>query len=312
MSHIAKRLILAAIAVLAIGGITPAAAQGRGGNQCPASYVYFNVNGIGSLDYAHIQYTGYLICTLAGSGMLGYLDALYAYTQNDQNVALTDLAANNYYLGLKSAIYNSTAYGSPTFTVDQGFTGVDGSSTVYINTGFTPGAPGATQCNSNQCYVGVWSNTNVTPASGGVAVGSTASGGCANGLMLSASLPTGHATESGLTTSSFDGGAVASSIGYFEAWSALSGGNMLSDFTQNANLGSPLVNFASLPASALPTSPVSILACNEGGTIGAGDPHQISVVAIGAYTVGPSFNTGLMCNIIAQYLNRVNGTTPPC
>jgi hypothetical protein len=80
-------------------------------------------------------------------------------------------------LNLVSSSYSAVLNGSPTFTVDRGYTGVDASSTVYINSQFNPLTASSPKFTQNNAHMSYWSNTNVqSSASGGLAMGSTGGG----------------------------------------------------------------------------------------------------------------------------------------
>jgi hypothetical protein len=90
-----------------------------------------------------------LICGLVSDGIWTKLEVLHVYATSDSATAL---------LNLKSSSYNGTLHGSPTFTTDRGFTGVSGSSTVFIDTGFSPMAGGYA---TDSAHMSLWSVQNV-------------------------------------------------------------------------------------------------------------------------------------------------------
>lgn len=110
------------------------------------------------LDITHQNaYTAFLN-GLDSDSLTAKFDVLHVYATQDSTTAL---------LNLVSASFNGTANGSPTFTADSGFLGVESSSTVYINTGFNPtsGTPNYTQ---NSAHISEWPLTDFESASGGV------------------------------------------------------------------------------------------------------------------------------------------------
>ena len=305
MRHIVRLLFAAALAwhAVAAGYIAPAAAQqGRGQNHCAAADVYWYNNGYGTLDEAHQEYIGYLICTLSRAGFLGAIDVLYAFATSDATVALTNLATINYAQYGTPLLYNAVAYGSPTFTPDYGYAGVDGSTTVYIDSGLV--ISGSTNCTAQAvpnslCGAFVWSSTNTTPTLGGVAVGSTTDSGCTSGIMAAPSLADGHGWGSGMTTTQLDAG-VNSATGPFNVLGLYSSGQVTFIDINGTQVASNI-----LTQSAAPSGSVSVLACNANGSIKLGDGNQIAIVAVG-------FVSNSACSIFANYMYRVNGTAPPC
>lgn len=112
------------------------------------------------LDTQHSDaYTG-LINGLVADGIWSKLDLLYIYATQDTATAQ---------LNLISSSYPATLNGSPTFTADRGYLGVDASSTVYINTGFNPTTASSPKYTRNSAHLSVWNLTNV--GSGGPSIG---------------------------------------------------------------------------------------------------------------------------------------------
>ena len=72
-----------------------------------------------------------LICGLVADGIWSQLDALYILAAPDETAAQLNLIDSRYTL---------TKHGSPTFTVDQGYTG--DASSAYFDTGFVPSTAG--------------------------------------------------------------------------------------------------------------------------------------------------------------------------
>jgi hypothetical protein len=86
-----------------------------------------------------------------GDGTSNFLDALWILAAPNTTVAVLNLIKSSFTL---------TPNGSPSFTAYQGYTGVAGSTTVYINTGFTPSTAGGVYV-QNSAHISVWSNNNV-------------------------------------------------------------------------------------------------------------------------------------------------------
>jgi hypothetical protein len=120
------------------------------------------------LDHKHQFAYITLINSLVSSGVWAKLDVLYIFSTTNQTIALTNLV---------SSYYTGVAHGSPTFGQDTGFAGVDGSQSVYIDTGFLPPGTATTQPTPSvfqptSNHISAWPTNNVT---------SSASGGCVIG-----------------------------------------------------------------------------------------------------------------------------------
>lgn len=98
------------------------------------------------LDSVHRDAYRDLICGLVTDGIWDKLDILRVYATQDSTTAL---------LNLKSSSYTGTVHGSPTFTADLGFTGSDGSSTIYIDSGFNPSTAGGNYT-QNSAHISAW------------------------------------------------------------------------------------------------------------------------------------------------------------
>jgi hypothetical protein len=102
-----------------------------------------------------------LITGLMQDGVWFKLDRLWLFAAENEKSALVDLVGRTL----------ATAVGSPTFTTDRGYTGVNDSTTVYIDSGynFTTSAVNFT---TNACHISAWCVTNIA---------STGNGGCLGG-----------------------------------------------------------------------------------------------------------------------------------
>jgi hypothetical protein len=99
-----------------------------------------------------------MIRALVACGVWAQLDAFWVFATHNSTTAL---------LNLKSSLFPGTANGSPTFAADGGYTGVNDSTTVYIDTGFNASTASAPKFTQNSAHVGVWANTDVTPTGTG-------------------------------------------------------------------------------------------------------------------------------------------------
>ncbi len=106
------------------------------------------------LDATHITAYTNLLNGLDSDGLSCKFDFLYVFATQDSTTAL---------LNLISTSYHATIHGAVTFTADRSFSGADGSTTIYISTGFNPLALSATaRYQQNTSHISLWSLTNAT------------------------------------------------------------------------------------------------------------------------------------------------------
>jgi hypothetical protein len=115
------------------------------------------------LDGTHVTAYTNLINGLVTDGVWAKLDVLHVYATQDATTAL---------LNLVSTSFTGTANGSPSFTADRGYTGVDNSNTVYIDTQFNPTTASSPKFTTNSAHLSAWSNTATRGATGGMIIGS--------------------------------------------------------------------------------------------------------------------------------------------
>jgi len=111
-----------------------------------------------------------LICGLVTDGVFSKLDVLYLFAINSNGAG--DLGAANALVNAANpGTFNGTANGSPSFSANNGYAGVDASTTVYIDTGFNPSTATSPQFTRNSSHVMAWPYTNAASgASGGSAI----------------------------------------------------------------------------------------------------------------------------------------------
>ncbi len=212
-------------------------------------------------------------------GLIGGLKADNLWTKYDR-IWLD--AGENTQSALIDIVKRTTAIpsGGPSFTVDRGYTGVDQSASVFIDTGYNPSVNGSAYT-VNSAHFSVWSTTNI---------GSVGNGGCMTGaddaafhvlIGLYCTLGTdgnvygriNDATESGAQ------GVPTTRAGH---WVVNRTGANASQIYQNGNL------FASPNAAASAGIPATdnlyVLASEEhgAGTAFGGNPNQIALTTIGA------------------------------
>ena len=99
------------------------------------------------LDATHQNAYADLIDGLVADGIWSKLDVLRIYATS---------SSANAVLNLVSSSYTGTINGSPTFTTDRGFTGVNASTTVYIESHFNPSTAPTPKFTRNSCHLSTW------------------------------------------------------------------------------------------------------------------------------------------------------------
>lgn len=135
----------------------------RFGDECTEALQFFAR--APGLDGTHVDAYTDLICGLVEDGIWDKLDLLRIYATQSSSIAL---------LNVKSSSYTGTIHGSPTFTADAGFTGIESSTTTYIDSGFDPSTAGGVYTR-DLAHVSGWciSPTAMQPAFGYENAGST-------------------------------------------------------------------------------------------------------------------------------------------
>jgi hypothetical protein len=121
-----------------------------GGYACPEARAFLDrtTNLGGKYRKAYVD----LINGLVADGVWSRLDVLYIFATQDETNAL---------LNLKSSSFAASKQNSPTFTVDQGFTGLASANNNIIVPSFT----GYPQFVRNDCHVSVWEYSSRAGAS---------------------------------------------------------------------------------------------------------------------------------------------------
>jgi hypothetical protein len=110
----------------------------------------------GTVSNARRTLVNNLIIGLRADGLWNLLDRLWILAAENTQSALVDMKA------LVLAVPN----GSPAFTANLGYTGVDSSATVYIDTMTNLSNYGG-QFTTNSGHASIWSNTNAASTGGG-------------------------------------------------------------------------------------------------------------------------------------------------
>ena len=203
-------------------------------------------------------------------GTTNYFDGLYILATQDpasSTAALLNLVSSSYPLTLSAS--------APAFAVDRGYTGVDASTTVYIDTGFLPNYPATNKVSLNSAHVSAWVVTPSTPSSAG------------NGEIIGSNDAGGYILiwpRQGTSGSVF----LMNDTGYSNYFPCSDAtGHWVSNRTgASANAGyrnGVLVGSPNIAATGVPGNKMAILAANDtsaGYTAGA--PYQIAMASMGA------------------------------
>jgi hypothetical protein len=205
-----------------------------------------------------------LICGLVTDGVWSKLDALYIFAAPNQTVANLNLVSTSYAI---------TAHGSPAFAAYQGYTGVDASSTVYLDTGFNPTTAGSPNYTQNAASIGSWFNDNhQSTASGG---NSSASWDGTNGYSGISELYSDNASYFRINDICCSAGVnIGSSAGFFVAVR-----NSFSN--QDGYYNATNESVSSVSSAALSNLNFFLLSINNAGSASGGDGHQQSAAFIG-------------------------------
>ena len=101
-----------------------------------------------------------LIKNLKSAGIWTGLDRMWIYAAENAQQAQVDL------VNLRSHTLN----GAPAFSANRGYTGVDGSNTVFIDTGYNP-TTSAVNFTQNAAHISLWTVTNLAAVTGGFGIG---------------------------------------------------------------------------------------------------------------------------------------------
>ncbi len=122
-----------------------------GGGFSPSCSQSSNYIAATSLDTTHKTAIDTLICGRVTSGVFAKLDVW--------NMLATTNAADARKNMVTPGTHDTTLISTPTFTVDRGYTGVDASTTIALDTNFNPSTAGG-QYALNAAHISIWSNTN--------------------------------------------------------------------------------------------------------------------------------------------------------
>jgi hypothetical protein len=239
------------------------------------------------LDSKHIIAYTNLINGLVSDAVWPKLDVLYIFATNSQSNALLNLVSSN---------YTGVANGTPTFTVDRGFTGVDASTTVYIDSTFNPTTATSPHFVTNSCHISAWPHTDPTVTSSGGTLMGVVAGGGGNQTDLYGKYSDGKAyfrindgtASAGISSSSAIAHWIASRTGASTSTGYQNGSSVT---TPNAAAGT-LVNV-----------PIPILAYIAATGLGPGGAYQGGT---GCQLLMSSIGGGLTATDAANFYNRLS------
>ena len=237
------------------------------------------LNRTSGLDALHANAYNALINGLVSDGVWSKLDVLYIFATQNTTTAL---------LNLISSSFTGTANGSPSFTTDRGYTGVDASSTVFINTGFNPTTAPSPNYVTNSCHISAWADTAVTAgSSGGAFIGHSGAAGNTSNIYGRFSDGNAYFRINDLTPAG--GFTSASSLGH---WLACRTGASASIGYKNG------ASFATLnqTAGTLSNNNIFVLAYNLNGTASTGSACQLTMASMGG---------GLTATDATNFYNRL-------
>lgn len=216
------------------------------------------------VDVAHQTAYRDLICGLVTDGVWPLLDVLHVYATQNSATAL---------INLPSATYNGVAHGAPAFTADRGYTGVAGSTLVFVDPIFTPDY--TTQAYTlNGAHTSVWSVTDVAPTVDSGVLGATDAAVVFWNSVINLRFSDGkfNARVNSEASSAGAGVTVANTVGHFIANRSTS--NDIQGYQNGLNI------LTTTSPSHAPNNSFYILAFNRGATAnGAG--NQLAMASIG-------------------------------
>jgi hypothetical protein len=234
--------------------------------------------------------------SMASSGTTPYcgtkLDALWIMATANTTTANKDICGHT--------TYTLVPNGSPNFTANQGYLGVGGSSTVFLNTGFNPATAGG-NFTQNSAHMAIWSLTNLAATSGNEG---TAIGSYDNNLNISQILPwwidgKGYGDVTANANTGQVGVAVSDSSGFYAISRTTS--SLATFYKGGTSIGTN--STASQPMLSLP---IYILGRNTNGSGDAGAGLRIAMASVGAGLL--SGDVAAMQTRGCAYLTALNGT----
>jgi hypothetical protein len=276
---------------------TPVAAGGYTGT-CPASTAFVNrarAAYAGPLPTTPAYEASYdtMICGLVTDGVWALLDALWV-------PAAVNAAVGN--LNLMSSSFTLTNHGA-TFAANSGYTGVDQSTTVWVDTGYTPSTSKINYAQNSAHAMG-WSFTNATSTSYPSLLATY------DGTNMTAIFPRANANVTfagvnvpGSTIPNVPG---SSSLGSYVAVRSGATSSLL--YVSGANV--PLTTQASVASTPLPTYSIYLVAENSSGTPAAGGPYQLPAASVGGALTAAQVSSLLATPVTSANAGAATGLIP--
>jgi len=221
------------------------------------------------------------------NGTSSFLDALYVFAAPSATVALLDLTNNAF----NCTVPNTT----PTFSAYAGYTGADGSGTVYLSTGYNP-TVNAINYSQNSASIGAWSNTNLqSGASGGCSIGYQTAAGSISDIFPKYSTGLAYYRINDPQAGPSAGVSNSDSTGFYVA--NRSGASAQQGYRNAVDQGVVAVTSHSLSSGTIPICGLATPANSFG------DSHQLSVAFIGGNL--SSTNVTNLYNRLATYRTAV-------
>jgi hypothetical protein len=214
------------------------------------------------LDATHTNAYTALIDGLVADGTWPKFDGLWMLATQDATTAG---------LNLKSTCCTITPVGSPTFTADRGYTGVEGSTTVYLDTNFNGSTQGV-GFNRVYSHISAWSVTDFNASGGSALIGSN------NGSSSQTVIYPRISNQAYLRITGFNTGIQVGSSDSSGHWIAnRTCGNCISGYRNGSSIGT-----GGDTNSALLNQNMYMLGSNENGTPGGGTGRQVAMGSVGA------------------------------
>lgn len=218
------------------------------------------------LDATHTNAYIALIDGLVADSVWSRLDVLHIYATQDSTTAL---------LNLVSSSYNGTNNGgnSP-FTADRGFLGSNGSSTVFIDTGFNPSTASLPKYTQDSAHLSTWPLSNTSNNNGGIGAG-PASGNVATNYIAESQ------NNFFILRVNATGGNGNQAVAENTALGHYIGNRSNSTTQQGYKNGANILTSTTDPSHSLANLNIYTLAINSNGTA-AGCARQLAMASIGS------------------------------
>jgi hypothetical protein len=202
-----------------------------------------------------------LIVGLKADGVWTKLDRLWILAAENEPSALTDLVA----------LTLSVTHGSPSFAANLGYTGIDTSTTVYIDTGTNLSTFGGLY-STNVGHISVWSNTDITGSGLGRPMGVTSTASTNRTLIGLTSITVNFSANESSGSAPIT---TVDSLGHYLV-------NRDSASTEQGYKNGSLIGNPNGVAGTIPSINIILLADNDVAVgVTRGSEHQITMASLG-------------------------------